>query len=120
NLSRSLVDAAAGAAHRDLQSAPAPRLARCAPPSVAPAMLLAVLDTGVFRLFERPVMEHQLRVVFLSPCPGGDVLRVGEPRSLGAGGCRRGLCVRPRVLSLARPIRRGSALLRFSVRPPAG
>jgi len=29
-------------------------------------------------------MEHQLRVVLLSPCSGGHVLRVGEPPSLGA------------------------------------
>src|SRR2546422_6373577 len=116
NLSCSLVDAAAGAAHRDLQSAPPPRLARCAPPSVSPAMLLAVLDAGVFRLLERPVMEHQLRVVLLSPCPGGHVLRVGEPPSLGASGCGHGLCVRPRIAPLARSIRRGSALFRFPVR----
>src|SRR3989449_6375735 len=116
NLSCSLVDAAAGAAHRDLQSAPPPRLARCAPPSVSPAMLLAVLDAGVFRLLERPVMEHQLRVVLLSPCPGGHVLRVGEPPSLGASGCGHGLCVRPRIAPLARPIRRGASLFRFPVR----
>src|SRR5438876_10338736 len=116
NLSRYRVDAAAGAAYRDLQSAPAPRLARCALPSVAAAVLLAVLDAGVFRLLERPVMEHQLRVVLLSPCPGGHVLRVGEPPSLGASGYGHGLCVRPRIAPLARPIRRGASLFRFPVR----
>src|SRR2546425_7588834 len=61
-------------------------------------------------------MEHQLRVVLLSPCPGGHVLRVGKPPSLGASSCGHGLCVRPRIAPLAWPIRRGSALLRFLVR----
>src|SRR2546422_4252559 len=116
NLSRSLLDAAAGAAHRDLQSAPPPRLARRALPSLAAAVLLAVLDTDVFEVFERSVMEHQLRVVLLSPCPGGHVLRVRESPSLGVGGCGHGLCVRPRVLSLAWPIRGGAALFRVLVR----
>src|SRR5207253_9109760 len=116
NLSRPHLDAAAGAAHRDRPSAPPPRLARRAPPAVSLAVLLAVLDAGVFRLLERPVMEHQLRVVFLSPCPGGHVLRVGEPPSLGASGYGHGLCVRPRIAPLARPIRRRSSLFRFPVR----
>src|SRR5881296_2777873 len=54
-ISRSLLDAAAGAAHRDLQPAPAPRLARGALPSVIAAVLLAVRVTGVLEVFERPV-----------------------------------------------------------------
>src|SRR5439155_75677 len=111
NLSRSRVDAAAGAAYRDLQSAPAPRLARCALPSVAAAVLLAVLDAGVFRLLERPVMEHQLRVVLLSPCPGGHVLRVGEPPSLGASGYGHGFF----VAQLSRPWLKRLGMASFSL-----
>src|SRR5437762_14343632 len=58
NLSRSLPDASARAAYRDLQSAPAARLARCALSSLAAAMLLAVVDTSVCETSERPLMEH--------------------------------------------------------------
>src|SRR5882762_9753694 len=57
-----------------------------------------------------------MRVVLLSPCSGGYVLRVGEPPSLGASGCGHGLCVRPRIVPLARAIRRGPSLFRFPVR----
>ena len=68
-------------------------------------MLLAVRDTSVFRLLERPVVEHQLRVVLLSSRPLGHVLRGGEPPPLGADGRGLGLCVRPWVVPLAWPIR---------------
>src|SRR5213083_1696736 len=56
-------------------------------------MLLAVRDTSVFRLLERPVVEHQLRVVLLSSRPLGHVLRGGEPPPLGADGRGLGLCL---------------------------
>src|SRR3989442_13654544 len=80
-------------------------------------MLLAVLDTSVFRLFERPVMEHQLRVVLLSSCPGGYIVRLGEEPSLGPGGCGYGLCVRPWAGPLPLPIRQCRPLFGFRLRP---
>ena len=73
------------------QSQPAARLACVARARPAPAVLLAIVDSALLRLSERTVVEHQLRMVLLSPGAGVDLHRARAPTWLDPDHRHRGL-----------------------------
>src|SRR5947208_5219999 len=116
NLSRSFFGLTDRAPHLDSQSESAAGLAGRGFPSPLAAMFLAIFDTGDVEIFERPVLEYQLRVVFLSARSDGNVFRIGEGTPLDTSVRRDWVRGGSRTVPVAGPIRLHPSLLRFLVR----